>query len=400
MNEPILRDITPAGRLSSPGTMNQSLACAGFGDTLYLAQIVHDDSSAQDHCKIDAYAFKTGEWHTCLDARPAMRPAEINGQATRCRIGIFDDPDLNRQSVFVRFDSPRGRLLVRADEQESFTPVADLHQNIERQLCCEETLVLEGRAIGITTANSQLASILDLSLDAPRDWLASLRTHTQAPVSQAAICSGALYAATIEPERGFAIWKTAVERIPEWQCVLERGAYRFAHNQQVLSMAPHGGSLFLATGTPPDARHPDSKFFDYQGFEIIRLDPDEGWDLIAGIPRFSPAGLMLPLSALDPALEASRSREWRLLQAHAGQLILAATDEEGLRLWSSTTGEHWRKLENAGLQQIHRVDRCRLIGCGVHAGLILDGTDLDGLCDTRLWSLNLGTCGAEAGLSS
>ena len=26
MNEPILRDITSAGRLSSPGTMNQSLA--------------------------------------------------------------------------------------------------------------------------------------------------------------------------------------------------------------------------------------------------------------------------------------------------------------------------------------------------------------------------------------
>jgi SAM-dependent methyltransferase len=110
-----------------------------------------------------------------------------------------------------------------------------------------------------------------------------------------------LYAATLNPSEGFQLWKTRGEGEPpyRWTRVLSAGAYRGYLNEAAMSMCAYGDALYLGTCIAGGGYNRYRKIGPAAG-EVIRVYPDDTWDLVVGFPRLTPDGVKMPLSGLGP----------------------------------------------------------------------------------------------------
>ena len=107
-----------------------------------------------------------------------------------------------------------------------------------------------------------------------------------------AVFNGWLYLGAFDPTGGYSVVKTRAEGTPPYQfvTVVPRGAYLPVRpSKSVVSMHEYFGRLYVGTGTQT---------------EIIRINPDDTWDLVIGPPRVvpSPDGgseWKYPVSGLD-----------------------------------------------------------------------------------------------------
>lgn len=106
-----------------------------------------------------------------------------------------------------------------------------------------------------------------------------------------------LYAGTVNPSRGFELWRTdGGDRLPyRWTRVLQRGAWRGQHNELALSMCEFNGALYIGTAIVNGGYHRRAGIGPAAS-EVLRVWPDDSWDLIVGQPRNTPDGLKVPLS--------------------------------------------------------------------------------------------------------
>jgi cyclopropane fatty-acyl-phospholipid synthase-like methyltransferase len=113
-----------------------------------------------------------------------------------------------------------------------------------------------------------------------------------------------LYAVTINYVNGFELWKTDAEGRPpyRWTNVLSSGAYRGRHNEGGASLYPFRGALYVGTGISGGGYN---RFYNIgpAAAELLRVFPDDSWDLVVGIPRATPDGLKVPLSGLGPGFD-------------------------------------------------------------------------------------------------
>jgi hypothetical protein len=181
---------------------------------------------------------------------------------------------------------------------------------------------------------------------------------------------GYLYAGTFNPHTGFQVWKTRAEgREYAWERVISAGAYRGIANEAVVSMVPFGGALYVGTGI--DGVGHDRAYDAGCPAELIRIHPDDSWDLVVGQPRRTPDGLKVPLSGMGPGFDNRfNSVIWRMTQ-HDGWLYLGtcdwssffATGQSGRRtgvlrrlvernagfdLWRSADGANWELVTGVG----------------------------------------------------
>jgi len=175
-------------------------------------------------------------------------------------------------------------------------------------------------------------------------------------VCAVAAAHGHVYAGTLNPERGFQLWRTAAAGEPpyRWERVITDGAGAFNHNLAVAAMAEFGDALYVGggiTGFGQDIAHDVGP----ASAELIRVHPDGTWDLIAGRPRFTEDGLKVPLSLLGAGLGDFYNSTIPALAAHDGTLYLGTRQWEasraltveaaeivgGYQLWASDNGEDW-----------------------------------------------------------
>jgi SAM-dependent methyltransferase len=138
---------------------------------------------------------------------------------------------------------------------------------------------------------------------------------------QMAVLDGQLYAGTLNVNEGFQIWKTAGEGNPpfRWKKVLGAGAGRGRLNQIAMSLCPFGDALYVGTGI-------QNCSFDYDYNvgpappEILRIYPDDTWELVVGEPRITSQGLKVPISGLGPGFECPFAGYLWSLAAHDGWL--------------------------------------------------------------------------------
>jgi hypothetical protein len=109
--------------------------------------------------------------------------------------------------------------------------------------------------------------------------------------------NGHLYAGTVNPHTGFELWKTDGIGGPpyQWKKVLERGGYRGPYNEVVVSLCEFDGALYIGTGIINGGYHRTFKLGPAAA-EILRVRPDDSWDVLVGQPRVTPQGLKYPLS--------------------------------------------------------------------------------------------------------
>lgn len=110
-----------------------------------------------------------------------------------------------------------------------------------------------------------------------------------------------LYAGTLNLREGFQIWKTDARGDPpfRWTKVISNGAYRGNANEIAMTFCPFRNQLYVGTAIQGGGIDLENKIGP-AGAELIRINPDDSWDLIIGEPRNTPEGLKVPLSGLGP----------------------------------------------------------------------------------------------------
>lgn len=170
---------------------------------------------------------------------------------------------------------------------------------------------------------------------------------------------GHIYAGTGNPDRGFQLWKTRAEgqRPYEWKRVLTDGAYRYNNNEFIATLIPFNGALYVGSGIPGLGY---DKAYDVgpAAAELIRVYPDDSWDLITGTPRFTPDGLKVPLSLMGPGFDdPENSTLWSMAvyddtlyigthHCESFHTALSGSDtiRGGFHLWASIDGENWEAV--------------------------------------------------------
>jgi hypothetical protein len=190
--------------------------------------------------------------------------------------------------------------------------------------------------------------------------------------------NGFLYAGTFNPERGFQIWKTdAAGNAYQWKRVITDGAFRGNLNEAATSMQVFANALFIGTGKQ-GIRATRATRGEWNSAELIRLHPDDKWDLCVGRPRRTLDGLKLPLDGLREGFgspyngviwEMAEHEGWlyaatensssflRFLKSFAGVGIAhrwpeaidrIVEDEGGFDLWRSRDGIVWEPVTRHG----------------------------------------------------
>lgn len=394
MQEPFLEITPPEGVLREPAQTG-SFAVAELAGALFVVEMSHEPALARDRCRVLAYSFERPGWDTHF-SQEVLGDGDVEPAAERPTVQCLRLPErgASEEALFVRLTSPLGGRTLRLQPGGKWEPVADLDPAVECRFDCSRLTELNGRLFGLLRNEAGNPGQISEYRPETGSWepAALPVSETEAPaISDIVAVAGKLYAAAPNGERGFDLWCAEVSAAePAWRLVLERGAWRYAHNREPFAMVPHGDDLYLIAGTDVAARRPKSKFFDYRGFEVIRIAPDGTWDLLIGTPRFSPNGLMIPLSGLGAGIDPGLGLEFRMCLSIDGRLLLGLHGVNGFQLWGSADGEAWEPLPLPALSEIHRVDACRAIPLNGRLALVLDTTEANGRQCTTIWAGRLG----------
>lgn len=117
-----------------------------------------------------------------------------------------------------------------------------------------------------------------------------------------------------------------------------------------IAMQEFQGSLYIGSDRPT---------------ELIRINPDDSWDLIVGSPRLTLSGMKRPLSGIGKGFNSMFNGHFYSMAVHGGELYLGTWDwsqnlrgtpldglfnyQYGFDLFKSPDGIHWHVLDRKGL---------------------------------------------------
>ncbi|MFN2166410.1 MAG: hypothetical protein ACK2U9_09120, partial [Anaerolineae bacterium] len=136
--------------------------------------------------------------------------------------------------------------------------------------------------------------------------------------------NGYLYLGLRDPKRGYSVCKTGATGTPpyEFTTVVPPGAHSPNPSYSVISMFIYKGRMYVGTDRPG---------------EVIRINPDDSWDLVCGAPRETPSGWKYPISGLDTGFgNWLNAHIWRMME-HRGRLYIGT--------WNLATD--FRRVEGA-----------------------------------------------------
>ncbi len=94
--------------------------------------------------------------------------------------------------------------------------------------------------------------------------------------------NGCLYIGT-SPSGGFEVWKSHDPSGGDWELVVDKGAGDEL-NEVPISMEVHSGNLYVGTAVWMAVKSvdPDKKFVPLKGFDLIRINDNDDWEVIVG----------------------------------------------------------------------------------------------------------------------
>ncbi|MBL4811583.1 MAG: hypothetical protein JKX69_04310 [Rhodobacteraceae bacterium] len=174
-------------------------------------------------------------------------------------------------------------------------------------------------------------------------------------ISALCVLNGKLYAATLNRKSGFQLWRS--DALPaqgktKWTKLLDRGGFRGPASPFVASMAVFDGALYVGTGARPQPKDP----FGPHAAELIRVNADDSWDLIAGENRLTPDGLKRPLSGQGPGFDDPFVQAFWRMAVHEGKLYVGGRDWRAAPTYLPRNGRselspittEWLQLETEG----------------------------------------------------
>jgi SAM-dependent methyltransferase len=260
-----------------------------------------------------------------------------------CRPAIYTIPSCNR-------DEGLGPVVLRSEDGLHFEPVsqpgltlADTNVNTFRgNVAFKGRLFIAPSGSRSGQSNVSYNSVV-LCSDEPAHgaWVPSNQPGFGDPTNYGifdlGVCGDFLYAGTVNVREGCQLWKTDAEGPPphRWTRVFDRGADRGPHNQLIMSMASFKGCLYVGTGIQ-NGGHDRLYNVGPDAGEVIRVFPDDTWDLVVGQPRITRQGLKIPASGLGPGFENPLAGYiWRIT-AHDGCLYVGTYDASCLIPFSNS----------------------------------------------------------------
>ncbi len=171
------------------------------------------------------------------------------------------------------------------------------------------------------------------------------------------VFNGSLYIGAGDQKTGYSVWKTDATGPTPYSLtpVVTGGAGRGATMASVVSMHVFDGRLYVGSaGWYPSL---------YLSCEVIRIEPDDSWEVVIGNPRPAPGGLRFPISGLPDGFgNPNNFHIWRM-EDHQGVLYAGTFDaaarrrsfigsnlppaaDDGFDLYASADGRHWTTVTN------------------------------------------------------
>lgn len=143
-----------------------------------------------------------------------------------------------------------------------------------------------------------------------------------------------LYVGTLNPVSGYQLWKTRADGRPpyRWTRVLEGGAGRGRLNEGVVSMQVFNDALYLGSGISNGGFNRTYQIGPAAG-EIVRVYPDDSWDLVVGTRRLTPQGQKDPRSGFGPGFDNPAAGYIWNMAVHDGWLYAGTFDSTVFMLW-------------------------------------------------------------------
>ena len=184
-------------------------------------------------------------------------------------------------------------------------------------------------------------------------------------VSDLAVFNGWLYVGIANRREGYSIAKTNAQGEPPYTfvTVVEKGGYlENGTNSEILSMEIFNGRLYAGgNGIKIGSLGPGA------AAELIRINPDDTWDLVVGYPRVRPGGgFIYPISGLEAGFgNVFNAHMWYMIN-HNGVLYVGTFDSSttlrndpelgdyarlfmGFDLYASVDGVHFTPITTDGL---------------------------------------------------
>jgi hypothetical protein len=143
-----------------------------------------------------------------------------------------------------------------------------------------------------------------------------------------------LYAGTLNPVSGYQVWKTEARGTPpyHWVKVLDHGAGRGNLNEGTCSMSVFNDALYIGSAISNGGYDRTHKIGPAPS-ELVRLYPDDSWDLLVGESRMTADGYKEARSGLGPGFDNRFARYFWTMAVHRGWLYLGTFDSLVFARW-------------------------------------------------------------------
>lgn len=370
-------DISP--NIVSPTVGSSDFSVTLFKGDLYLASIQYAPDILEERREILRFNSTIKEWQvvyqdslTAVLARGiSTKTAPKSGQAfyaVESEIFVLFDEQSKTEILYISFCSENFTQLLKSQDGALFETVRKLPTPVNPGQPGHCFIQYKNQIYGIpfvgtTFAEPDLgASIYTAKTPESDSWkaasLLNFEDSSNQSITGLVVFQEALYASTFNPSGGFQLWKTTAEgEAPySWERVLDRGAYGYSLNQTITSMAVFQDSLYLASSIPSSDRNEALGFY-WAGSEIFRIYPDQDWDLVVGVPKYTPLGLKVPLSVMGPGFDSPPAAPVRpYLVVHNDLLYAAIQNLNDFNLWLSGDGEQWHAVPLESVLDAYRVE--------------------------------------------
>jgi pimeloyl-ACP methyl ester carboxylesterase len=195
-------------------------------------------------------------------------------------------------------------------------------------------------------------------------WFRASPLFEEMPVWNIAVFEHSLYATTgdrhFQGSVGYGVYRTKFTGAPpyQWHPVIQDAGY--ANPSDPAMRAPNGlglkvfkGQLYVSTDRPT---------------ELVRINPDDTWDLLVGEPRQTPHGFKAPLSGMGTGFGNWFNGHFWRMAVFKGELFLTTWDwssalwqlgvswvdqafvgQFGFDLYRSKDGVHWSAVSTQGI---------------------------------------------------
>jgi ubiquinone/menaquinone biosynthesis C-methylase UbiE len=288
-------------------------------------------------------------------------------------MAVFQGPSDAAPALYVGTFSPTrgpGPMILRSEDGDSFRPVSKPgfgHDGISafRSLVPfkEKLYTSPVGATGNRPNVSTVPVIFESDDPASGKWRVVSEPGFGNPhntaIFEMAVFNDHLYAGTFNAVSGFEIWKTEAEgRTPyRWKPVIRSGAYRGNLNEGALSLCVFGDALYVGTGIQDGGYDRANRLGPAAG-EVIRIYPDDTWNIVVGDSRRPPWRPSAPLVSLSGRSSGFgnffNGYIWRMC-AHDGALYVGTFDWSGFLPYSPL--DRWpeqvrEKVLKIGVQNI------------------------------------------------